>query len=295
MANSRTMPHVRLWMRRLVESSRAFVADDCMLLAAGLAYYAFLSVFPLCLLSISILGYLWTGPEAVRITINLAADFLPPSGLAVVRDTITTIASDRGRLGLVGLVALIWAGRFLFEALEISVNRLFQVRQRRSAMRRTAVSFGFIAGAAALVVAEVAISAFLGWARTMATSIHVRWHPPWQVANLPLWEVLHSWILIPVTIFAITSLLYLRLPGTKLDWSSTVPGAVFCTVAWKVASVLYFSYLVTLAQSNPIYGSIWSVVGLLIWFFLCSAVFLFGAQLIRSGLDHAAGPPPPLA
>ena len=73
---------------------------------------------------------------------------------------------------------------------------------------------------------------------------------------------------------------------------SLASGALFSTVAWKLSSVLYFAYLSTLAKSNPVYGSIWAMVGLLMWFYICAAVFLFGAQLIvtRSELIASGAP-----
>ncbi|HEY3997644.1 MAG TPA: YihY/virulence factor BrkB family protein [Candidatus Xenobia bacterium] len=257
---------------------QAFGRDDCLLMAAGVAYYAFLSLFPLCLLSISLLGFLWTEPRAVDYTVNVAAELLPPSGTAWLRETVAGIAADRGRLGLLGLVSLIWLGRQLFQALDTTLNRLWKVDQ--PAVGRILNSLGWVAIAGALILIEGILSAVLTWMLHLVDGVRI---PPWlphpAVDTVLVWTLLHSWGVVPLTVFLFCFMLYRR-PPRQAPVGLAAFGAGFSTAAWKISSVIYFTYLATLAQSNPVYGSLWGMVGLLIWLFICAGVFLFGAELI---------------
>ena len=112
-----------VWVCRLAkETVRGFQADECAYVAAGIAYYAIFSVFPLLLGLIAILGLVLEPAEVQPRLIDLAAQAFPSSRELVARNVEGVVAS-RQTLGIVSLVGLLWSGTAIFGAIRRSLNR----------------------------------------------------------------------------------------------------------------------------------------------------------------------------
>ncbi|CAN0461512.1 unnamed protein product, partial [Phaeothamnion confervicola] len=110
-----------------------FFMDDGTFLAAGIAWYALLSFFPIVLISMSVLGYLSKpGDEVERHFLEMANVYLPSKLIVHVKDTLSGLNQDKGHLGVAGVLTLLWSGRHLFRAMELSIHRAWEIQVRRS-------------------------------------------------------------------------------------------------------------------------------------------------------------------
>ncbi|GAK03854.1 inner membrane protein YihY [Geomicrobium sp. JCM 19037] len=84
--------------------------------------------------------------------------------------------------------------------------------------------------------------------------------------------------------------MYTIVPSRRISWRDTWPGALFATVGWQAAS-LGFSYYNQWNDYSIIYGSLGTIIGLMIWFYLTGLMILLGAQLNAIRMNfHEDGP-----
>jgi membrane protein len=181
---------------------------------------------------------------------------------------------------LTGLLALLWSGRCLFMALELSLIKCWELPNRRPGWRSN-----LFAMVSALVLALLTLLLVIGGG--LMTSLQVALGNTklpsiggWTLADATLWTAVHTWVVVPLATCAAFSFVYTSLPFGGVNWKQVLPGALFCAAGWRVTSWLYIRVIWEFGASNPLYGSLWSVVGLLIWLYLQACVFLLGAELI---------------
>ena len=82
-------------------------------------------------------------------------------------------------------------------------------------------------------------------------------------------------------------MLYMILPSQQVPVAMAIPGALFASAAWKFSSWLYLTYILKFGSQNPLYGTIWSIVGLLVWLYIQASVFMLGAELVFVTMDSS--------
>jgi membrane protein len=254
------------------------------LLAAGVTYYAFLSIFPLMALAFTVFGVLLRGHPAwldtIRKTIN---DALPgfiqdengkngviPIGLPAGQ-TLATV-------GLIGLVVLLWAGLGWLSALRNGVRAAFGVQGSpgnyvTAKLRDLGVLV--VIGVAILVSAAVATVANTA-ASWLAGVVELDNHD---------WLVTIVGVLVQTVINALIVALVLRvLSGVKLPWQGIRNGAIAGGLGLTVLQV-FGARLVAGTSGNPIFGSLAIVAGLLVFLNFVSRVILVSAAWAANDLS----------
>ena len=293
---------VRFWVQLLADMVRNFMQDDCAFLAAGMAFYAFMSIFPLGLLSITVLGYMlslpWlhdqvvlafshladsgdagAPPDGLTYTLRLVHSILPtPSGW--FEDELKVLADHVGRNVLVSFLVGLWSGRHLFLAMEVSLHRAWDMRIRRGWVRRSLLSMALIVITGGATLTILAAVAFLSLVQGVLSRFSLPSFLGFSLDQALIWGWVVSWVVLPVGVGWIFLMLYRLLPSEPIPLTHAVPGAVFSAVAWRLASSLYLEYGFRFGSISAVYGSIWYLVGLLIWLYIVAAVFLAGAELV---------------
>ncbi len=241
-------------------------------LAAGIAFFALFSLFPLLLVFISIIGFKIGTPEAIQ-QIHIFLNKIFPAKSSLIMDNIQIIAKDKSKLGLVGILILFWCGRGLFLALEYSLNRIWGTPSGRSVLGRNALAFFLIFVGGLILGFSMVLSAFIAFITNVRVPII-----NFSLSRLTFWGTLNNWILSTLLIFVIFLLLYKILPHSKVTLKEILPGALFSTVCWKIAEFAYIFYMSNMAKFSEIYGSIGGLLGLLFWFYIGSIVFILGVE-----------------
>ena len=254
---------------RLVSLVRAVGArsrvDDVSTHAAALAYQLFLSAFALSLVGLALLG--------------LAEDLLPfelPEGTGEQFANLTGASATT--LGVVSLLALLSAA-----ALSRRASRALGVIFRtgpedivRGGVRALATTLGLIVLVGALPVVTGIVSAV-----RVASGLEV----PFRVVGFTLTTAME---------FGLFLLAYAVLTPGSIGWRTHLPGAVAMTVGWGlfklVGGILLGSYLL---RATLLYGTIGTVIGLLVFLRLASGLFVFGGELSAVLLERRSGPPSP--
>ena len=229
--------------------------------AALLAYYGFLSLFPLLLVFVTLLGYALANNQELQQQVidTLIAQF-PVLG-SQIQDSITTIQGSG--IGLViGIVGTLWGGLGVTQSAQDAMNAVWNIprRLRPNYWLRLARGLGSLLLLATAVVAATAL-AQLGRIQ------------PGILGRLPFVGSLVLNLLLLLALFQ-------TLTGTWVPWRRLLPGAVCGAVGWTVLQTLGVLIIDRqLQQANLIYGVFAVVIVLLSWLYLSAQLLLYAAEI----------------
>lgn len=259
------------------------------LTAAGVAFYALLSIFPGLAAIISLWGLSADRQDVVR-QLETFGRLLPPEALKVVSDQAQQIAATRpetiGVTFFASIAISIFSASAAIRAIMEGLNIVLEEKERRSFLRFQATAFfitfilavGVMTALAAIVILPLLLD-YLGFGeRFRLLSEFMRW----PLLFLGAWAGIAG--------------LY-RIAPSKRDrhWRWITPAAGSAVIVWIIASIVLSLYVQNFANYNQTYGSLGAVVGLMLWFWL-SALSLFvgaefGAQLegAKKGVSAPTG------
>ncbi|MDT8069457.1 MAG: YihY/virulence factor BrkB family protein [Terriglobia bacterium] len=247
---------------------------DQFAVAKGGAYSAILTLFPAVLLVASILTTSHSTASFVN-EISYALGRILPAGTkqAVQQYFQGNKPRPIGRIIFTAIITL-WTGSGVMISWMEGFRKAYHLPKIWGMVRERMIAFMLV------VMAGVPMG-FASFLVAFGNQIE-RWmifHAGHELAGyiLGIWTAVR-WIISTLTSIAVISLIYHHgLPRTQ-PWHRVLPGAVFATVMWFVATILFGTYLRHFADYNEIYGSVASAIALLIWLYLVSLVVLVGAE-----------------
>ena len=255
------VPAVQLIVRTVQELSD----DDASHMAAGVAYYAILSLFPLLLGLLAIFGF-FLPSEAVQ---EELFDFFKrnlPGSIDVLERNIEEVTRLRGAIGLVGLVLLFWSASAMFGAIARAINRAWDIHRDRPFHIRKLRDIAMALGTGVLFVLSVGATAVFSILQGMDLPV---------VGTAADSGARFLGFLFSLAIFL---LLYKFMPNTKTFWRYVWPGALLAAILFEVAKTLFVLYLGNFATYESVYGSVGSVIALLVWIYISAFILILGAE-----------------
>jgi membrane protein len=225
-------------------------------LASAVTLAAFLAVFPLLLLGVSVLGFFSSGDP--QLASSVLGNLGIPSGsdaADLIEKAVATAEESRRGASIVGLLGLTWSGLGLVSALQHAYDSSWQVTGR--GLRDKGIGFLWLLGAGLLFAASFGLTA--------ATQFL-----PWFLA--PVEIVLAAGVAFFMFLWAEK-----MLPNRDIGWRPLIPGAVAGMVGFEVLKVVGSIYVPrAVSSSSALYGSIGVVFAILAW------LFVFGRLLVYS-------------
>jgi len=267
------------WRELIVRTWREINDDNCLGLAAQLAYYFILALFPALIVVVAIASFF--PRSTLQQVIATLAPFTPPEALSLIRTQLDSIlANEQGGLLTVGVLGALWSSSAALTAIIDTLNRAYDVEETRPWWKVRLLAVGltvglalFILTAFALVVAgpELAhlVADRLGLASAVATA--------WTVAQWPLVFLLVA--------FGV-ALTYYFAPDADQDWAFITPGSAVATALWLAASLGFRVYVQNFGDYNATYGALGAAVLLLVWLYVSGLAVLVGAEL-NSEIENA--------
>jgi len=241
--------------------------------AASIAYYALLSLFPFLLLILSILGTVTADPSDRDAVVQFVFRYFPRQFDFITRQ-LDAFRDQTVRLGIGGLLALMWASLGVFNAISSAVNHAWGVERRRSFLMHRFVSFLMMLSAGMVFVIALALASV---ARVAPTN----WL--WVVLARNPWFV---WLTHVTADYGATALLigcvallFYFIPNTEMRFRYVWPGAIVTGLLWRGALSGFSWYARDLATWNFIHGSIAAVVIFLLWIYVSAVILLYGVEL----------------
>jgi membrane protein len=259
-------------LRGLVRGVRAEIkAKNLPLVAAGVAFYGLLAIFPALIAVVTLYG-LVADPETISAQLAGATTAMPSEASDLITSQLAAVAAvDAGRLSfglVVSLAATVWAAAGGLRALATGLNLINGVETARGLVRRAAASLALTLGA--MVEAVVMLTLVAGF--------------PVVVDRLRLDPVAVAiaqglrWLLLVAALGVGLAVLYRWAPDRPPTWWRWVSwGTIAAVGLWAIGSVGFSVYVDNFASYNSTYGSIAAVIVLMLWLFLSAFAVLFGA------------------
>jgi membrane protein len=254
----------------LQETFRGFSEDECTFWSAALAYYGLLSIFPL-LLFLVFLGSEVLQSDATRSALqDYLVDVLPGAADAV-QEVVDQTLQRRGSIGIIGGLGLLWSASNLFNALSRALNIVWGAAPRPFWRRRLLAGLSVIA---------------LGLLFMLSITLSALAAIPWAENNTLLWRGLNASVGLLLTI-ALFWLLYHGIPNKSVSKAAALFGAVTAALLWQAAKSGFAWYLASgLTNYGTVYGSLASVIALVLWAYFSGQILFLGAELAAAMQDE---------
>lgn len=263
------------------------------IIAAGVAFFSTLAIFPAIAALIALYG-LVADPAEVSEILTSAEPVLPPDVYAMIEGQVTQlVAAGRTSLGLASIVSILlalWSARAGVTALIQGLNIVYRESDTRNIFMQYLLSlvltFLLLIMAIVALLCVVAVPAVLNF-----------------IELGPLGSLLASMaptLIMGVAVMFVIGTLYRYAPHRAISrkrWITT--GAVVATIAWVAVSIGLSVYVSNFANLNQTYGSLGAIVGLLLWLYGSAFVVLLGAVInaemeLQTNRDTTTGPPKPM-
>jgi membrane protein len=256
---------------------KEYSKDDVALMAAGLTYYAFFSLFPMLLLLVTLASFVVEKADAEKYIFDNVARVAPGTDLPkLIGDIITKTyesRKDAGILLLVGIGTLAFSASNAFETLDKAINRAWNTEKVPTFIAGKLTSFAMILGVFVLLALSLVISTVIS--RTQAITKSVVGEIPGSQVFWGIVDFAASLALV----FAVFIMLYRFLPRTDVRFRDVWLGALLASIAWVIVKQLFAAYLgSSFANYNAVYGTMGTVIALLTWIYISSVIILFGAE-----------------
>ena len=250
-------------------------------LAAEMAFFGLLGLFPTLLVMTAALGSLdaVVGHELAVRAEEQVLDFLhriltdEASGtIEEVRNLFTE--ADTGFL-TAGLVAALWGASRAFKAVVNALDVAYDLEERRSWLNLRLTALALALGSAvvgSLILAMLVVGPLLGTGHDIADAIGA------GGLFATFWDWLR-WPTVMVLITAWAATVFHLAPNHRTPWRSDVPGAVLTAVLWALASAGFRLYLAIAAGANEVLGALGGSLIVLLWLYLMSVGLLLGGEL----------------
>jgi len=243
--------------------------------AAAIAYYAFLALPALLLISVGVFS-IFAGPSAIETVIDRLGSVMPAEAVTLLEEGLNRTTEEGGGLTmiLIGAAVALWTASGAANAVMRALNRVHDTKETRGFLRQrlvgltmvlvAVVAFALVFG---LLVLGPKLSGWIGDA--LGAEAAVRW--AWLLGQWP--------ILVVGLLVAFGTALFLGPDLEHRSWRFLSLGAGFAVALWLAASGGFALYVTFFGSYNQTWGALAAVIIMLTWLWLSAVAFLFAAEI----------------
>lgn len=243
--------------------------------AASIAFFSFLSLFPLLLGLMAIAGAVLES-AALRDQILVWVQEFFPVGADLVTESIESLVSLRGAAGAVSVILLFWSGRKLVGAKSRGINRTLGLKPDHAAIWSPLRDF----------VLAILIAVLMLFTAAIAPLANVLDDMPFEILESNALSFAADRLLGIAATAALIGVSYTLLPYRRPAWSRVWPGLLAATGLVELGKQLFVFYVDRASSFDTVYGPISSIIVLMLWLYYFSRVVLFGAAIIYVRSDE---------
>jgi membrane protein len=268
--------------------------DNISLMAAGVAFYGFLSIVPLMGALVMTYGLI-ADPSTIASNMQTIIQVVPREAAKLILDqlvNLVTTASGKKGLGLaVALLISLYGATRASGAMIMALNVVYEQRERRNFIWTTILSFLLIIGAVLVGVMGILSASAIALVGRLAEGLG-------PVIGFAISAT--TWLIAGVLAsFAIAATYRLAPDRADAKWRWLTIGSALATLLWLIATLGFGAYAATLGNYNATYGSLGAVVVLLMWLFVSAYAILLGAVINAETerqvtIDTTTGRPRPM-
>jgi membrane protein len=262
------------WKGVLKRAMREFSEDNVTDWAAALTYYGVLSIFPMLLALISLLGIF--GSSATQPLLDNISTIAPGPAKDIVTQAIQNLQKSQGAAGVlffVGLAAALWSASGYVGAFMRASNEIWDVEEGRPAWKTIPLRLGVtVLLLVMLTVSALAVVLTGPLAKQIGDIVGL------GSTAVTVWDIA-KWPVMILVVSLMIALLYYAAPNVKhpkFQWVS--PGSLMAVLLWIIASALFAFYVANFSSYNKTYGALGGVIVFLTWLWITNNVILLGAE-----------------
>ena len=269
------------WTELLKRTVKESTDDDILGLAAQLAYYFFLALFPAVLFVLALASF-FPLTNFIEDIVRALRPIAPAAVLELLEQQLRRISdTDSSGILTIGILGALWSSSAAVVSIVGSLNRAYDIEEGRPWWKVRLTAIGLTLGLAVLVLTSFTlIVAGPTIATQIASSFGLGSVFEWS------WKIL-QWPLVFLLVSTAVGLVYYFAPDAEQDWSWITPGALIGTLLWLVVSLVFKFYVANFADYNATYGAVGGVIVLLLWFYISAVAILVGAEL-NAEIEHAS-------
>ncbi|GAB3805576.1 YihY/virulence factor BrkB family protein [Virgibacillus kimchii] len=257
--------HLGMQMYERIEKSDVFG------LAAQLAYFFLLSLFPFLLVLVTLIGFL---PFDELTVIEFINRYAPDE----IRDLIETnvhqlIHQQSGGLLSFGIIATLWSASNGVNALMRGFNRAYEVEENRSFIVSRLIAIVLTIGMIVVIITALLLPVF-----GRMIGVYLFSFFGLSEGFITVWESVR-YITSSIVFFVVFLALYVLAPNKRIYFKNAIWGAIFATVFWQLSSLAFSFYVNTLGNYSATYGSLGTVIVLMLWFYISAIIIMLGGVI----------------
>jgi membrane protein len=261
---------------------REVIDDDCAGIAAQLAYYFALALFPALLFLVALASYL---PYNVVNDVIAALDpIAPPEVLTIIRKQLESIVSgDATSLVTIGILGALWSSSGAMTSIVSALNRAYDIPETRPWWKVRLVSIALTVGLVLFVL--------LAFTLIVSGPNAGHWLANWFGLS-ELFDKAWFYLRWPLTFALATTgiaIVFYHAPDADQDWVWITPGSILTTILWVLFSMAFRLYVTRVGDYAATYGALAGAAILLLWLYFSGLALLIGGEL-NSEIEHAANP-----
>jgi len=261
--------------RLIADALKAFLRHGCASLAASLAFFSLLSLFPLAFLLLYSISFLASQNLGEQFLLSFLKAFLPSLGDDLARELhrISALESVRWIVSL----SCAWFGALVFYELDYALNVVFESTWRRHPLISTAISVALLGATSLLLVVSYVAAQIILFLTAYVPNL-------WglDLASLAAHDFMLTYTVPFLLAFLTVSLLYRYVPRRPPEWREAMVGAMAFGILWVAAKLLFVTYSGYASVYIRLYGSLLEIVMLLLWVYYSAVLLLLCAAVTHS-------------
>lgn len=262
------MEKILSFLKQLYER---IIEGDVFGLAAQLAYFFLLSMFPLLILLITLIGYL---PIDKQTLMESLASVAPGDTMELI-DSNLSMLLEQQNTGLlsIGIIGTLWSASNGVNAIMRALNRAYKVEENRPFYLSRLIAIIMMI-AMVIVIVVALLLPILG----RMIGIYIFSFVGLSDDFIEFWNTFR-WVVSSIVFFIVFLALYWFAPNRKIRLSNAIPGALFTTFSWQLVSLAFSFYVETIGNYSATYGSLGAVIVLMIWFYISGIIIIIGGTI----------------
>ncbi len=242
--------------------------DDVFGLAAQLAYFFLLSLFPLLLFIMTLIGHL---PIDEQSFIDVLATVAPEEMMDLINENISRLVNEQNSgLLSISFIGTLWSASNGVNAITRAFNRAYEVEEDRSFIVSRLIAIVLTVAMVGIIVIAILLPV-LG--RMIGMYLFSLFGLSEDFAHI--WGTLR-WGITSIVFFIVFLALYRLAPNEKIRLIEVIWGALFATVSWQLVSWAFSFYVDIIGDYSATYGSLGAVIVLMIWFYMSGLIIIIG-------------------
>ena len=248
-----------------------FIAGDGLFLAAGLAFFFLVSLIPLTMIGVSIVGFVLSSEQAAEEVVGQLARNFPVYRTQIAR-ILLRIVQTRKTSGAVGTLVLVVFASPLLGAARLVMHRMLGIRSGRSFVRNVVVNAGMVLLLGIFLFAIIVMTWILQWVQELLEPVHV----PGQWIR---------WATLAISLGLSSAMFYLGyryMPYRRVGVGPALAGGIVAGILWEVAKQLFRLYIRQVGVYDQIYGPFAVLIAFIMFVYYSAVVFVMGAAYVAA-------------